>query len=295
MFHSLYIILQNGTCVFTRHYRKSRVDDQLLSGFISALGNFSREALGSNLQSIKLQSGEQLSILKYQYAPIIGIVIADPRDHPSLISTILNRILQDFTEEFRKEITANDPKLVGLTQKFNKNIDEILKGKVSTRSPLKMILGNIISFSLMILIAILMIRGIVRFSPLLETNLAGFPTINFSDGIDPNEFMALQTITGTTTGILLLMLLGLFFLPSILSGYIAGSEKRGILNAILLSSITGGLLFLGGRIAEGQFGDLNIFWWFIIFSPLIIFIAIVCGYYGGHLKVKHKLWPLEKT
>ena len=261
---------------------------------MSAIGNFSAEALGADLQSIKLKTGEQLSILKYQYAPIIGIVIADPRDHPSLISEILTQILREFTEEFRKQIIAKDPSLSGQTDKFNQKLDNILNKKVSSRSIFKMIMGNLISHTLMVLIAILIIGGVLRLSEFLEGNLTGFSSINFVDGISPEEFLTLQTITGAIIGFLMVVFIGIFFLPSILSGYLAGSEKRGIFSAIILGVVTGVLLYIGGNIRETQFGEFNIFWWFLIFSPLLIFIAITCGFYGGRLKNRRKLWPLEK-
>jgi len=293
MLHSLYIIMENGVSVFTKHYKKMKVDDQLISGFMSALGNFSTEALGADLQSIKLKTGEQLSILKYPYAPILGIVIADSRDHSTLIADILTEILREFTEDYRKQIVAKDPTLLGQTEKFNEIVDKILKGKIASRTILKMIVGNLVSFSLMVFITILIVAGVLRFSEFIEEPFAGFPDISFVDGIDPGEFFTLQTITGTIIGFLMLIFIGIFFLPSVLSGYIAGNEKRGIINAILLGLITGVLLFVGGLNRETQFGDFNIFWWFLIFSPLLIFIAITCGYYGGHLKVRRKLWPLE--
>jgi hypothetical protein len=293
MFHSIYIIMENGVSVFSKHFKKMKVDDQLISGFMSALGNFSTEALGSDLQSIKLKTGEQLSILKYPYAPIIGIVIADPRDHATLISEVLTEILKEFTEEYRKQILARDPTLLGQTSKFNDKIDKILKDKIASRTILKMMIGNVVSFSLIVLITILIVAGVLQISKFIEEPLAGFPSINFADGISPEEFLTLQTITGTIIGFLMLIFVGIFFLPSVLSGYIAGNEKRGILNAILLGVITGILLFIGGLNRETQFGDFNIFWWFLIFSPLLILIAITCGYYGGHLKARRKLWPLE--
>ncbi|MHA1144310.1 MAG: hypothetical protein ACTSRW_06190 [Candidatus Helarchaeota archaeon] len=65
MFHSIYILKDNGVCLYTRHYKPGRADDQLISGFMSAFGSFATEALGSELQSIRLRTHERLSILRY--------------------------------------------------------------------------------------------------------------------------------------------------------------------------------------------------------------------------------------
>lgn len=291
MIYSIYIITENGVCVFTKHYKKSLVDDQLISGFMSALGNFSIEALGSELQSIKLRTGEQLSVLKHYKQSIIGVVLADPRDHPNLISSLLTAILNEFLIDYERPIIAKDPSLIGKTGDFDEKIDKLLKGKVASRTFLKMIVGNILSFSLMLAITILMIGGAMRLSVLVDDFLVTLSPIDFAE-LNAEELATLQAITGAIIAVLMIFFIGTFFLPSLLSGYIAGNEKRGIVNAILLGLITGVLLFIGGSRATGQ---LNIFWWYLLFSPLLIFIAITCGFYGGRLKARRKLYPLKKN
>ena len=91
MLHSVYITLESGACIYAKHFIESKIDNQLITGFINALGAFATEALGSEMQSLRLQTGEQLAILRYAEGktPIVGILVADARDNSKLIQNLL--------------------------------------------------------------------------------------------------------------------------------------------------------------------------------------------------------------
>lgn len=286
MFHSIYLTRRNGVSVYSRHYKEMKAEDQLVSGFVSALGSFSTEALGSDLQSVILQTGERLSILTSSDASVVGIIIADSRDHPALISKLLTEIIQEFIEIFQKDIAKNNPLLSTKTEKFNNNVDRILKGRTATRTILKGFLGNVLSFGLMILLSILLITGLLPLGPLLRDQFSSFPTIIFTDGINAQEFLVLEWITAYVVIVILLLLMGVYFLPAVLSGYMAGTRKRGIVNALLLGIFVCVVISI-----EVPF----LLWWLILLSPITSLTAITCGYFGGYLKMRRKLWPLSKN
>ena len=104
MLHSFFIFSEHGICLFAEHFIETQIDNQLISGFINALGSFATEALGSGMQSLRLQTGEQLSILRYKDGPIplLGMVIADSKDNDVLIQNILNEFLSEFCNLFQK-------------------------------------------------------------------------------------------------------------------------------------------------------------------------------------------------
>ncbi len=295
MFHSLYITTENGVCIFAKHFlKKSKIDDQLISGFINALGSFATEALGAGMQSLKLQTGEQLAILKYsEKVSLIGIVIADPRDNLTLIRKLLLKILTDFYTIFRQKLETKAPNVKEF-EEFRFTVDSILEGKVSARTNFKMIIGFITGLLVMGLILLLFVPAIIRIS---QINIAGFglPPIDFSDNLSAIELQTLQTITL----VIIVALMGfsciIFLLPTFLAAYIAGNTKRGIWTALLLGTSVGILLLIGSvTSARQEFMDVNVFLWYLAFSPLLVSLSLLCGMYGGRLKERRKLYPLAE-
>jgi len=295
MFHSIYIVLESGVCVFSRNFIESKIDTQLITGFLSALSAFAIEAVGTGLQSLRLQTGEQLSILKYfgqnKRTPLVGIVIADPRDNPNLIQNLLLQILTEFQSIYERQLEGQ---ILNLNEfkEFSYALDTILEGKVSSRTKLKMYLGVLIGLLLMGSILLAFIPAFIRISNL---NIAqyGLQSINFSDGLSAAELQTLQTVVLTIVGLLMGFACIVFFLPAVLAGYIAGDRRRGIWAAILLGVSVGAIILIATPFRAFVL-EFNVFLWYITFSPLLIFLAIVCGFYGGRLKERRRLYPLVR-
>jgi uncharacterized membrane protein len=292
MFHAVYIVLENGVCIFSKNFTTNQIDSQLFAGFLSALGSFATESLGSGMQSLKLQTGEQLSILKYSQGktPLVGIVLADPRDNSKLISNLLLQILTEFHSIFQRQLESGNNLNVNEFKEFSFTIDSVLEGKVASRTRLKMVLGVIIGLVLMGFILVAFIPAFIRISNFQIEQLE-LPDIEFSNGLDPSEIQTLQTVVLVVMGALMLFTCIIFVLPTFLAAYIAGNRQRGIWTAILLG-ISVALIILIATPFVRQFLDVNIFWWYVTFSPLLIFIALVCGFYGGRLKEQRRLYPL---
>ena len=293
MFHSLYIVLESGVCIFSKDFIEVGVESQLITGFLNALGAFATEALGSEMQSLKLQTGEQLSILKYTQSktPLVGIVIADPRDNSKLIQRLLLRILTEFTSIFKRQLDIEKVMNVNVFKEFSYTVDTILEGKISSRTKSKMFLGVLIGLILMGFILLAFIPLIIRISSTGFSNL-NLPDIIFSDGdLSAQELQTLQTIVLVVIGAMMLFTCILFLLPTFLSAYIAGNRQRGIWTAILLGISVAVIILIATPFIK-SFLDVNIFLWYVAFSPLLIFLALVCGFYGGRLKEQWRLYPL---
>jgi len=54
MIHNLYIISEGGIAIYSKNFAKSTLDEQLISGFILAIENFTKEAVGSGLKKIEM-------------------------------------------------------------------------------------------------------------------------------------------------------------------------------------------------------------------------------------------------
>ena len=65
MLNSLFILRENGVCVYERHWIETAIDPHLFSGFITALIAFAIESMGEKLQSLKLVKDQRLAILKH--------------------------------------------------------------------------------------------------------------------------------------------------------------------------------------------------------------------------------------
>lgn len=293
MFHSLFITTESGVCIFEQHFTKSKIDSQLITGFINALGAFATEALGSGMQSLKLQTGEQLFIYPLQDPPIIGIVIVDPRDNSKLIRKFLLQILTEFSAIFQRDLETKHSSDITKFQEFRYAVDLILEGKVSSRTNFKMFLGVLVGLILMGIMVLAFVPAIIQIDK-LDLSTFGLQDIIFSDAnLTPAELQSLQRVTLTVIGALMLFNCIIFLLPTLLSAYIAGSKKRGIWTALLLSASIG-LLLLIGSIFTYQLFQINAIFWYIAFSPLLISLSLLCGFYGGRLKEQRKLYPLKE-
>jgi MFS family permease len=294
MLHSVYITLESGACIYARHYIDSRIDNQLLSGFIHALGSFANEALGSEMQSLRLQTGEQLSIMRYPYGkfPIIGILIADARDNTTLIRNLLLQVLTEFYTIFQKQLEQDNASNITEFEEFSYTLESILEGKVASRSNLKMLIGIIVGLVIVGIIVSSLIPLYIEVANFDMTQL-GLPNIIFSDDLDPAEFQALQSIVLVLVVAIMGFSCVVFFLPTFIAAYIAGNKKRGIWTAILFGISIGAIILIASPFIE-SFTDVNAFLWYLAFSPLLLFLALVCGFYGGRLKERRKLYPLEE-
>ncbi len=294
MLHSIYIITENGICIFAKHFIDIHIDNQLISGFINALGAFATEALGSGLQSLKLQTGDHLSILRYTDGPIplIGIVIADSKDNGILIRNILHEILTEFCTIFQRHLTESPVAEISKYGEFGHTVDYILADKISSRTNFKMFLGVLVGILTIGIIVLAFIPALFKLENLNPANL-GVKDIIFSDGFDPSDIEALQALTLRVIGALMLVFCTLFSLPTIIASYIAGDRKRGVWTAILLGISIGAILLISSPFVE-EFAEINAFLWYLAFSPLLLFLALVFGYYGGRLKERKKLYPLPE-
>jgi uncharacterized protein YneF (UPF0154 family) len=198
---ALYLIAKGGTCIFKREYTKTEVDEQLISGFLSAIENFARETFLDGLQEIKLQTGRTLIYgIWGEKGELLGAALADGADHPKLVEEMLRDIMARFHRRYGEELKKEAVDIAKF-EEFRKEVDNLIISKVRARGVSTLAMGFVVGASLsMVLLFLLM--------PLAEAYKGLFPVISF-----------------------------MWTIPSLLAGYIAGNRKLGV-TAALLSSIT---------------------------------------------------------
>lgn len=209
---ALYLIAKGGTCIFKREYTKTEVDEQLISGFLSAIEDFARETFLDGLQEIKLQTGRKLIYgIWGEKGELLGAALADEEDHPKLVEEMLRNIMARFYRRYGEEMKKEAIDITKF-EEFQGEVDNFIISKVRARGISTLTMGFVVGASLsMVLLFLLM--------PLAETYKGLFPVISF-----------------------------IWTIPSLPAGYIAGNRKLGVTAALLSSLILLGFL----RLASGM-------------------------------------------
>lgn len=291
MIHKLYLMFESGICIFEKIYYthlSKEEDTQIFTGFISAIGNFASEALGSTLQSIRLQTGEQLAIMKHEVSNLIVVCVADGRDHEKLLASILLKIIERFFEIFKQEIEIEDTSLADKTKNFDKEIDVILRKRVSSRDNKKMFLGVILG---------LVIMGFLIITALNRTFLNDFPGPLFFAAITNPLMPIFIGSLGESIGMILASLMFfvglLFILPAFIAGLLSGTRVRGLISGLIIIFGSYLVLTLSAIHLHSGFG-LDLRGWFLGISPLIFFLTLSVAFVAGYITERLRLHTVQE-
>jgi len=291
---SVFVINEHGSCIYERHYSKLEdVDSQIFSGFITALGSFALEAMGEDLQALQMAGNQQMVIRRHGVVPIIGVFIADRRDNLTLLNNLLQVILIEFYHSFPK---INDPQIKSITDKdedFKKFLDKTIKSKVSDRS--LWFLGPAAGLVLAVLAVFFIYQTTIGVLGGIQTlshiSIPGF-IIDLTDGIDPTEFINIQTLVACGIGAIMVMLSTSFLLPGFVSGVISGSRRKGLWGSLLIVIVTFVITLIIENVNIFPSYQLNIFVFFVLMLPFEVVSIILTGYFGGYFAERRRLWPL---
>ncbi len=291
MIHKLYLMFESGICIFEKNFFThlgKEENTQVFTGFISAIGNFASEALGSTLQSIRLQTGEQLAIMRHEPSKLVVICVADGRDHDKLLASILLKILDRFFEIFKKEIEAEDTSIAEKSKDFEKEIEIILKKKISSRTNFKMFVGIFLGLTIL---------SLLIFIALNRTFLNNFPgPLFFAAMNNPLMLFFIGSIGESIGSILasLMFFIGfLFMLPAFITGFLSGTRVRGLISGFIIIIGTYLILFLSAVRLQVVLG-LDLRGWFLGISPLIFFLTLSVSFISGYLAERLRLYTFEE-
>ncbi|NHJ86203.1 MAG: hypothetical protein FK734_12125 [Asgard group archaeon] len=257
MIQAIWIITENGQCIFSHKYVTLDIDDQLISGLLTAFDAFSTESGIGGLQQI---GGEDSQFIYGSTGKLLVASLADKDDNSSLVEKLMNKISKTFQEKYAKYL--HDVTYVDLNtfNGFESDIDSILLPKVYRRG-------------------------------LFSTLFATIVTIGLTTGV---LFLLLQFIQAQTAiFVIFLAFIPGLFIGSVIAGkgkYALISSIIGVLPIITLSVY----LMVLDIIANPETLSNNVFT-IVLMSEQYITIAILSAILGGGFIDRRRLSPLSKS
>ncbi|MHA1650794.1 MAG: hypothetical protein ACTSYB_11415 [Candidatus Helarchaeota archaeon] len=286
MIYSLYIISEGGIAVYSKNFVRASLDEQLISGFLLAVGNFAKEAVGSGLKKIEMQTGEQLLIYYDETLKLSIAALTGAQDHPKLILNILQDILDKFNTAFnKKSIQIGN---LGDTSKFDSEITTLLKDKTAKRDKKRFILALILGSVILAFLYLLFWENLIN---LLTLFIPQIGTL-FNEG----KHIEMLFVFGEFSFNLEFILIICFIPSTLLAGYLAGSRKKGkLLGLIFFFFAVGSSISLIIIFNDNQPILLFAFLFFLIlliYVPLVLITSITFSYLGGLIRDRRKLYPI---
>ncbi len=130
---ALYIIHANsGNCMIFRKYGNLEFNEDLISGFLTALKDFSSELTGGKGKMKNLDMGDY-RILLINESGILVAAALNKRDDENIAYKAVRDMLDTFITEFRNDLTAWNGNLK-MFRGFEGKIDKMLKnGKIAEK------------------------------------------------------------------------------------------------------------------------------------------------------------------
>lgn len=256
MINHLYVI-DSGISIYSYDFKQgSEVDEQLLSGFLTAMGSFARETFQEGLQTIYIEN-EKLNFYLEPETQLLFCAISDKRDNDSLLENLLRKISMAFKTEMGEILDSSLRSQTDNYKGFDSTLEGIAENLAKERSKKTMFLG--LSLGLIFLIGSFILTFIVAY-PFLE-------------GAD-------ETAWGIV--IIFYIFIGLSG-SSLISGYFAGNQRMGFINGVIFFVIFAVSLIV---FVPGTAGIV------LLVIPFAIIICGAAGNYGGLIRERRKLYPI---
>lgn len=155
LIQALWIITETGQCIFSHKYMKMDIEDQLISGLLTAFNAFSTESGIGGIQQI---GGEDNQFVYGSAGKLLVAALADTRDDPSLVETLINRISITFQEKYSIYLTDDMYVDLNVFNGFESDIDQILFPKILARGVGSTIFGTFVTMTLTIGALFIMIQ-----------------------------------------------------------------------------------------------------------------------------------------
>ncbi|MHA1409512.1 MAG: ADP-ribosylation factor-like protein [Candidatus Odinarchaeia archaeon] len=127
MIHAVYIIRKTGESLYFKRYTKSAVDENLISGFLSALQNFVSEvSSGDVIRTIKTGN------IKFIYnitKNIIYVFVVDQNENEDIVRSKIDKVSELFYSKY-SDILENWTGEISRFSDFDETLDDIISGVV---------------------------------------------------------------------------------------------------------------------------------------------------------------------
>ena len=267
MIKRLYIMRFNGTLLYSKHLTEGeRFDDNILIGFFASLANFSREALESEIEYIDLGHDNKLVLFPHSSEKLLATAIVSSIDDNDLIMKILRNILQDFIGAFAPDY---NPDKIN-EEEMESIIDLNVSGKISYPLLKRLI------FSWLLLIPLCIFLNFIN----ITSGDYIFQNLYLEKDIYTQEEIYTEVLP-TMIRISLIILLIVFILPNLISGYLVLNEKFAYLNSVIYIIL---IMLIYFFTIESLFAYV-----ILAYLPLVFLISIGFSYIGFRLAKKRKI------
>ncbi|MEM1658215.1 MAG: hypothetical protein QXK94_04190 [Candidatus Jordarchaeales archaeon] len=126
MIHNVYIMRRSGECLVSRKYGSLEADDDLVTGFLSAILNFSEQIDGERVESIIMGNK------KFVYTIMNDVIFIAYADKEDSVKESLELLGQRFLEKYGDAL-KNWSGDKSIFEDFTSTMDEILGEKGGSR------------------------------------------------------------------------------------------------------------------------------------------------------------------
>jgi hypothetical protein len=294
MIKKLYIIAESSANLFTYAPLETKMDDiqdQLITGFITANVSFSEAVIGQDLNTIRVGE-ERLIFFKDENSKLIVAAIADTRDHVKLLYKVMNEILANFKSLFKKELGLRnvDFSKSDKARDFKYFIDDLCEKYIFSRAKWKTFLAIAVGAVISSLLSLVFLNP----SSELFNNLINI--INAGGGL----VMDIRAF-GLICFLIQLILFTVLAPGSFSAGLLAADRKNGKIASIIhyvvvliVESIYYG--FVSTMFYNVINPNIIIFYIYIllVFLPSIFLVLFYIGDLGGFILTRIRLYPLEE-
>lgn len=217
MIKSVLIIEEGGIAIFSYEAGGPIVDEQLISGFLVAVRDLTREAFLDSLQTLQMQDNQLVFGFKEieDIGKLFGAIISDNTDNSDLVAELLDQLLEQFMTKYEVDVKQVLEKRVQKEfEGFKNDIEQVMESRL--RKPAILQERNKPTLTLGWIV------GLVLFFIGLEFNLWLWGKV----GVTHREIAGLS------------MAITLLILPGGIAGWVAGNGRNGLIAA-------GGGVFVG--------------------------------------------------
>jgi len=302
LIYNLFIINEQGICIYNHNFINQKIEPQLISGYLTAMNDFFFFFMLQDLNTISLFS-DKLVIYKEPATKLTIAALVNLFDNTSLVKKLLITIIDKFYE-LNKEFLRNESYNVKVKKnesKINDFVENLLKRKIMVRKKSKSITAFLIS-------CVILIGFIIGFTQfflgLLSANFLYMKTVFNALPVDFHPFninFATSTFTiiagfSTLFGTLITYVIGGLSIAALFFGYFSGTRKGALrkgLALFIIDVITSSILLV--IIDPGNYFLIIFFLIFVltfIYAPILITSYLY--YLGGILRERSKLYDIPK-
>ncbi|MBD3230561.1 MAG: hypothetical protein GF329_20445 [Candidatus Lokiarchaeota archaeon] len=290
MIKKLYIIAESSANLFTYaplEEKTNEIQEQLITGFITANVSFSKAVIGKDLNTIRV-GGERLIFFEDDSGLIVA-AIADTRDNIKLLKKVMTEIIDSFHMLFKNELKRKniDFSRTDKARDFKYFIDELCKKYIYSRDQWKNVLAVITGVTVSFILSFFFLNPSSNLFNILVDTINGGTTA-----------MNIRTF-GLICFIIQLILFAVLAPGSLVAGLISADRKYGKITSIIhyLILITTITIYYFTNPFYMFIDSTTIFFYIyilLVFFPAIFLVLFYLGDLGGWILTRLKLYPLEE-